>query len=178
MTFSNYEEWNNSSSIAKSIAVTYYNFFARDYKSRTNSILLCGQVGAGKTHLAIAIGLNLIKANYKVMYMPYRDTITKLKQNMCAADVYGELIDKFKKSQVLLIDDLYKGKINETDVNIMFEIINYRYVNHLPIIVSSEFNINSILKFDESIGSRIYEMCKNYIVEIEKDMKNNYRLRA
>ena len=72
---------------------------------------------------------------------------------------------------------MLKGKTTESDKNIMFEIINYRYINHLPIIVSSEYDINALLNFDEAIGSRIYEMCKDYLVEIEKDLKNNYRLR-
>ena len=177
MTFANFNEWNEYAARAKSIAIAYFNYFPRDRNKRENSILFCGQVGSGKTHLAISIALNLIKKNYKVVYMPYRDIITKLKQSICDADVYLELIDKFKKAEVLLIDDLYKGKINETDVNIMFEIINYRYVNYLPIIVSTEFDIKDILKFDESIGSRIYEMSKNYIVEMKRGIKNNYRLR-
>lgn len=75
------------------------------------------------------------------------------------------------------MDDLFKGKINESDINIVFEIINYRYLNHLPIIVSTEFTTERLLAFDEGVGSRIYEMCKAYIVEIEKSRENNYRLR-
>ena len=73
---------------------------------------------------------------------------------------------------------MFKGKVNESDINIMFEIINYRYLNFLPIIVSSEFTVENLLGFDQGVGSRIYEMCKDYIVEIEKDVKNNYRLRG
>ena len=77
----------------------------------------------------------------------------------------------------VFIDDLFKGKINESDINIMFEIINYRYLNYLPIIVSSEFSIDKLLGFDQGVGSRIYEMCKDYIVEVEQDIRNNYRLK-
>ena len=59
--------------------------------------------------------------------------------------------------------------------DVMFEIINYRYLNFLPIIVSSEFTIEKMLEFDEGIGSRIYEMSKDYVVEIKNDIRNNYR---
>jgi DNA replication protein DnaC len=62
-------------------------------------------------------------------------------------------------------------------LNIIFEILNYRYLNHLPIIVSTEFTVKILLEMDEAIGSRIYETCKNYIVEIDKGAENNYRLR-
>lgn len=109
--------------------------------------------------------------------MPYRDVITKIKQNMIDQEYYGKIISKYKLCEVLLIDDLFKGKINESDLNVMFEIINYRYLNFLPIIVSSEFSINRLLAFDEGVGSRVYEMCKDYVVEIEKDIGNNYRLK-
>lgn len=109
--------------------------------------------------------------------MPYRDVITKIKQNMLDDEYYRKTLSKFQTCDVLLIDDLFKGKINETDINVMFEIINYRYLNYLPLIVSSEFTTERLLSFDESIGSRIYEMCKSYIVEISKNKNNNYRLR-
>ena len=58
----------------------------------------------------------------------------------------------------------------------MFEIVNYRYLNNLPLIISTEFTVDRLLDFDEAIGSRIFEMSKNYLVEIE-GKENNYRLR-
>jgi DNA replication protein DnaC len=36
--------------------------------------------------------------------------------------------------------------------------------------------VEELLSFDEAIGSRIYDMYKDYIVEIETDKGNNYRL--
>ncbi len=77
---------------------------------------------------------------------------------------------------LFLIDDLYKGKLTDSDINITFEIINYRYMKNLPIIISSEFTVEKLLYFDEIIGSKILEMCKNFTVEIH-GKENNYRLR-
>jgi DNA replication protein DnaC len=102
--------------------------------------------------------------------------MTELKQKIMDEEFYKKQLNKYQNAKVLLIDDLLKGKTTDADKNIMFEIINYRYINHLPIIVSSEYGINSLLNFDEAIGSRIYEMCKDYLVEITNDSKNNYRL--
>ena len=45
---------------------------------------------------------------------------------MLDSEYYGMVISKYKICDVLLIDDLFKGKINESDINIMFEIVNYR----------------------------------------------------
>lgn len=175
--FSNFEVWNRSSAQAKDTATAYFKDFSSIRKKRKNSILLCGQVGSGKSHITIALALNFMNKKIKVMYMPYRDVITNLKQNMLDEEYYKKVLWKYQSCEILLMDDLFKGKINETDINIIFEILNYRYLNYLPIIVSTEFTVDRLLAFDEGIGSRIYEMCKDYIVEIEKGKENNYRLR-
>lgn len=109
--------------------------------------------------------------------MPYRDVITKLKQNMLDEEFYQRTISKYQSCEVILIDDLFKGKITESDINIIFEILNYRYLNHLPIIICTEFLIDELLDFDEAVGSRIYEMCREYMVEIEKGRERNFRMR-
>lgn len=176
-TFSNFQVWNEYSRKAKDTSIAYYKDFENIRKNRKNSIMICGQVGSGKTHLSVALALNFLNKNIKVVYMPYRDVITKIKQKMLDDEHYKKIISKYKTCDVLLMDDLFKGKINETDINVVFEILNYRYLNHLPIIVSTEFTVEKLLSFDEAIGSRIYEMCKDYIVEIEKCKENNYRLR-
>jgi len=109
--------------------------------------------------------------------MPYRDVVTRIKQNMMDDEYYKKTISKYQTCEVLLIDDLFKGKITESDINIMFEILNYRYLNYLPVIISTEFIVENLLSFDEAVGSRIYEICKDYIVEIERGREGNWRLR-
>lgn len=177
-TFSNYEECNDIAKTIKRTAIDYYKNFDKIVLDRHNSIAFLGQVGCGKTHITVALGLNLLKQKQiQVVYFSYRDVIATLKRYVLDDENYTKKISRYQNAKVLLIDDLLKGKITEADKNILFEIINYRYINNLPIVVSSEFNINDLLSFDEAIGSRIYEMCKNYYVEIDKDINNNYRLK-
>lgn len=176
-SFSNFETWNIQIRDMKDKATSYYRQFENIKKERTNSIMLCGNPGCGKTHLALALANNLLKKKQlPVVYMPYRDVITDLKHHMTDEEYYKRTLSKYQNCEVLLIDDLFKGKINETDINIMFELINYRYLNRLPMIISTEFTIEKLLSFDEAIGSRIYEMSKNYVAQIQGS-NNNYRLR-
>ncbi len=144
------------------------------------SLAYLGESGAGKTHLCIAVSNELLKQNIGVLYMQYRDVLTNIKQHYISKDsvgdsIYQKEIEKFKSAPVLYIDDLYKGKISETDVNIMFEIINHRYINMLPIIVSSEMSCEKLILIDKAIGGRILEMCKGNIFEFE-GISFNYRL--
>ncbi|AWI07810.1 ATP-binding protein [Clostridium drakei] len=176
LTFKNYNAYNEVTEEAKNTAIKYFRSFKQIRNTRKNSIAFLGQVGSGKSHLSIAIGLNLLSKGIPVIYMSYREQILKLKQNILDEEYYEACTRKFKTAQVLIIDDLYKGKLTESDINITFEIINYRYMKNLPIIISSEFTIEKLLSFDESIGSRILEMCKNFTVEI-RGKENNYRLK-
>ncbi len=161
---------------AKAKAVDYYKTFKSIEKNRSNSILLCGQVGAGKTHLGIAIANNLMSCSIAVVYMPYRNVVTQLKQNITDEDTYQYELNKYMRARVLFIDDMLKGRITETDVNIMYELINYRYMNHKPLIISTEKLPSELIEFDEATGSRIIEMCREHIVLFE-GTHLNYRLR-
>nr|DAM13493.1 MAG TPA: Replicative helicase [Caudoviricetes sp.] len=179
MTFENYKTNRKPKIIigAKKAAMEYVEGFEEFKNERRNSIAFLGQVGSGKTHLTMAIANALMEKRIAVLYMQYREEIPKLKQNMLDTEYYQNQLSKFKEAPVLLVDDLFKGKITDSDRNIMFEIINHRYFKCLPIIVSSEYKINDLVYYDEAIGSRIVEMCKGKIIQFEgKEL--NYRLRG
>ena len=59
----------------------------------------------------------------------------------------------------------------------MYDIINHRYLNNLPILLSSELNFGEMLAVDEAIASRLFEMCKQYTKSINKNAKLNYRMK-
>lgn len=174
--FDNFKPTNKKTMNAKMVSLNYVEEFERIAGERNNSIAFLGQVGAGKTHLSIAIGNALIKKEIPVIYMEYRIAITGLKRNMLDDIYYRNQIGKYQNAKVLIIDDLFKGKITESDLNIIFEIINHRYFNGLPVVISSEKTEMDLLDIDEAIGSRIMEMCKGRMIVFE-GVDLNYRLR-
>lgn len=176
LSFENYATYDNKQvSEAKEMAMKYVERFEEHHTERQNSIMFMGQVGAGKTHLGIAICAELINKGVPVIYMPYRNAVTGLKQHMIDEDFYNREIEKYSKAAVLYIDDFLKGKLSETDVNIMYEIINYRYMNNLPMIISTEKSLEGLLKFDEAVGSRLIEMSRNFVVTF-RGSNLNYRI--
>ena len=156
-------------------ALEYENKFLDIENTRCNSIMFLGQVGSGKTHLSMAIANELMDRGIGVIYMGYRDAITNIKQNMLDSVYYNRVMNRYKNARVLFVDDLFKGKITDSDINIMFELINHRYFNNLPMIVSSESSVGRLLDIDEALGSRLIEMTKGRVVEL-RGKELNYRI--
>ena len=141
-----------------------------------------GQVGSGKTHICTAITGELLRAGKSARYMMWRDDVTSLKAHITES-VYTQRIGEFKNADVLYIDDFFKTDNGRdptgADINIAFEIINYRYNDNGKItIISSEKPLRDIIGIDESVGSKIYERAKGYCISIAPDIHKNYRLRG
>lgn len=141
-----------------------------------------GQVGCGKTHICTAILHELIKTNIGCKYMAWRDEAVQLKAIVNQHEEYHQRLMEICKSQVLYIDDFWKTqqgmKPTQADVNLAFQIINFRYQDKKYVtIISCEHTVKKLMEIDEAVGSRIYERSKAYRVEIEKDETKNYRLK-
>lgn len=149
-------------------------------------LLFCGQSGSGKTHLCTAVCRHRLLAGDEVRYMPWRDKVAELKAMSLDSERRADIISGFKNAQILYIDDLYKvgkaadGSSNPTgaDISLAFEIVNYRYINHLPTIVSTEKTPEELVAIDEATGSRIVEMAEKSTYSISKKAGRNYRLRG
>lgn len=175
-SFENYITCNNDQlTDAKKTAMNFVEAINADEIEESPSLMLCGQVGAGKTHLGTACSVKLIEKGVAVVYMGYREEMTSLKAIVTNQEEYTREINRYKKAKVLFIDDFLKGKITEADINVIYEIVNYRYNNNLPVILSTEKSLNDLINFDEAISSRLVEMCKGYIV-VFTGKELNYRL--
>ena len=139
-----------------------------------------GQVGSGKTHLGTAILGCLIK-KHSVKYMLWRDETMRIKANVNDDIEYQGFVKPLKTVSVLYIDDFFKTEVKQpspADVRFAFELLNYRYVNKLRTIISSELLIEDILDIDEAVGSRIYQMSKENYIRIGYDKNKNWRLKT
>ena len=162
---------------------------ARSYAEKPEGwFFVGGQSGSGKTHICTAICRELLLSGRAVIYMLWRDTVAQLKAAVTDEKRYAELINEYKTVDVLYIDDLFKsGRSKEAaaqptsaDINVAFEILNYRYNNPaLLTVISSEYSIGDIISIDEAVGGRIYERTKNgNACSIKRDRAKNYRLHS
>jgi DNA replication protein DnaC len=160
---------------------------AAEYVSEQSGhwLSVLGCVGAGKTHICTAVCGDLMKTSgLNLKYMLWRDESVKLKASVNDTEKYSGLIQPFKDAEVLYIDDLFKTKkdaeLTPGDINLGFELINYRYNSPgKKTIISSEKSIDELYNIDSAIGTRIYEKSikQDFCLEIENIQENNYRLR-
>ena len=178
-TFDKFEDTEPWQKTLKNAAVEYS-------KEPDGWLFLGGQSGCGKTHLCTAVCREFLLKGKSVQYMLWRDDVTKLKSAVTDSEEYGKLIDRYKNADVLYIDDLFKtGKVDSgfqkptaADINVAFEILNYRYNNPALItIISSELTEDELLDIDEATGGRIYERAKKAF-SIGHDRKKNYRIKG
>lgn len=155
----------------------YVTHYEKIKTERINSMCLLGRSGCGKTHLLIATANELIDQGVKVLYFPYVEGFEELKEDMTLIQAR---VRAMQECECLFIDDLWKGRSQPTQFQIeqMFAVINYRYLNHLPVLISSERSLEYMMdRIDEAIGSRLFEMSKKYQVTITGTSKDlNYRL--
>ena len=122
----------------------------------------------------MALTNNLLKQGKEVIYIDYRTFISKLKQSITDKEEYQKLINEVKNAEILFIDDLFKGKVTDADINAMFELVNHRYLSGGKLIVTSELSVENLKKIDEAIASRIVEMANGYVINMPGI---NYRLK-
>ena len=149
--------------------------YARSDKSHWFGLF--GQSGCGKTHICAALGNWMLRKGYKVLYMQWVQEVKSLKR-MATDPEYGRVFSKWATAPVLYIDDLFKGKVTEADINIAYELINYRYNNRDKVtLISSELDLEQLSAVDGAIAGRIKERCGEYFLQIPKDQNKNWRLK-
>ncbi|WP_339328151.1 ATP-binding protein [Clostridium botulinum] len=170
---------------ARDKAVKYIKNFEKIKNTKENGFGLFGQPGAGKTHILLSIGAALITKGIEVIYMPYVEVMRELKATAMDNEYYMKLSSSYMKAKVLIIDDLFKdklkncelvGELREADIKHLYPILNYRYLNNLPTLVSTECIPDILQKLDDAQCGRMVERCGDNITVFQGSMYN-YRMR-
>lgn len=145
---------------------------AGDYVSSVKegrSLILTGNVGTGKTSLACAVAEALIDRK-TVKFTTIADINASLFDKEASEN---ELFRSLSNTDLLILDDLDKGKLGEWSVGLVYRVVNQRYEDCKPIIVTmncgmTELKLRLTVKDDattaEAIVSRLYEMSHGSVI--------------
>lgn len=146
---------------------------ARDYVQQiaagdSSWFIICGTPGCGKTTLCTTIFRAIVEGGKPGLYVSWREFARRAKAVGNDRDDFREETEPLKNTPLLYLDDFWKGEIRPADVHLAFELINARYISKRPTILSSENTLEAILRGDEAIGSRLFEMAGGYYVDCSR----------
>lgn len=94
-------------------------------------VYLWGDKGTGKTHLSLCMAFELLN-NYSVYF-------TTLKEIF--ADDHRE---SYKDADFLIIDDIGTEALKDWTQEVLYEIVNERYIQHKPTIYTSNYTLREL----------------------------------
>jgi DNA replication protein DnaC/primosomal protein DnaI len=149
---------------------------AKEIIKNNGSAIFYGGRGCGKTMLVSIIINELAKKQKGILFKSVPELLNAIRAKFKDGTA-DEVLETIKKVDVLVLDDLGTEKMTRWVSEQLFLIVNHRYDNELPIIITTNYTPRELAKRlvvvdngetdkapAERIMSRLYEMCE--IVEI------------
>ena len=138
-------------------------------------LLLTGDCGTGKTHLAVAILRETAEAGISGMFVVVPDLLAKLRASFGQKDgKAAELVETAKNAPLLVLDDLGAEDPKPWVVELIYVLINHRYEHMLPTIITTNYDGKRIADvFGLRVASRLSEMTVPVNIRAE-----DYRMRG
>jgi len=126
----------------------YSAAFGNKIQETGGGLILTGNPGTGKTHLAIGLGRELASVGWHVSYVNLTNLIRRIratwKDDTKSED---EVIRRLQDLNLLIIDEIGAQTGSDNERNIIFEIINGRYEQVKPTIIISNYSVKEVADF-------------------------------
>ena len=167
-------------------AVMFSRKFVDEYPLVDVGILYQGSCGVGKTHLAVAVLRALIRKGIPGLFYDFRDLLKEIQDSYNPNTHSSELqiLAPVLEAEVLVLDELGASKPTEWVHETITHIINRRYnerkitiftTNFLDLAVGTQYAEPLTDRIGVRIRSRLFEMCRQILIEGEEDRDPDYR---
>lgn len=157
LTFENFKPRGHiglSSRKADSLEMAYNQ--SRQYaQSQDGWLLLQGGYGCGKTHLAAAIANFAVSLGVPTLFLTVPDLLDTLRFAWDDTETtFEERFDEIRQAPLLVMDDFGTQNTTEWAREKLFQILNHRYINRLPMVVTTNLPLEDI---EARIRSRLLD---------------------
>lgn len=126
--------------------------FAQDLKGW---LLLEGAYGCGKTHLAAAIANAAVQRGVPTLFITVPDLLDSLRYSFSDPTTsYEERFEEIRNADLLVMDDFGTQNATPWAQEKLFQIINSRYINKLPTVITTNLILDEI---ESRIRSRLQD---------------------
>lgn len=153
--------------------------YADDFTPQTNiGLIFFGKAGTGKTHLAVAIARHIIEQKQIAARVARTvELLADIRQTFNEHDGYRaenetDLIRKFASVSLLVLDDLGAEKVSDWVREVLYRIIDERWLEQKPMIVTTNLNLKEL---EERIGERIVSRIAGVCMQVEMQNRD-YRI--
>lgn len=106
-------------------------------------LILSGPVGVGKTFLLVAAAKSFIEKGYRVRFVDFFQLISEIQASIMKKQPPTEILTPLIDTDVLLIDELGKGRNSEFELTILDQIVMGRYNQNKPIMATTNYSLSS-----------------------------------
>jgi DNA replication protein DnaC len=108
-------------------------------------LLLQGGYGCGKTHLAAAIGNFAVSMGVPTLFLTVPDLLDTLRFSYDNPEAtFEQRFEEIRTAPLLIMDDFGTQNATNWAQEKLFQIINYRYVNRLPLVITTNLMFEQI----------------------------------
>ena len=169
---STFENWDLSKGNSKmmNIGLKYAEKF-QEMKKEGIGLLIYGEPGNGKTYVSSCIANRLMERLTPVICISVNGILDKIKQTFNTWGSEGEetIIRSLSNADLLVLDDLGTEQDKDWPKTVIYNILDNRYRNRLPLIVTTNISLKELeAKYHKRTYDRLIEMC----TPVENDGKS------
>ncbi len=108
-------------------------------------LLLQGGFGCGKTHLAAAIANFVVGMGVPTLFITVPDMLDSLRFSFNDTETpFAEHFEEIRQVALLVLDDFGTQNATPWAQEKLFQILNYRYINHLPLVITTNLDLDEM----------------------------------